>query len=173
MRINSGTGCISAGGEGAPGPDLRNHLVNRHGLVNVNPVCMSTGGGWVGPWDLSRSLKFLIKNQSPIQGVVVSDVPPIARCWLHLSRLQRIEERCLCLMASNVCHQLPMVALVTTCSSAAAAANCTLGNDRLWLCDLNHLRSFSVNHQERPMIFAQKGQEQEFSSSAIIQKLSD
>ena len=31
-------------GDGAPRPDLRNQLVNRHGRVNINPVCMSTGG---------------------------------------------------------------------------------------------------------------------------------
>ena len=32
-------------GGGAPGPDLGNQLVNRHGRVNVNPGCMFTGGG--------------------------------------------------------------------------------------------------------------------------------
>ena len=36
------------GGGGAPGPDLGNHLVNRHGRVNVNPGCMFTGGGSLG-----------------------------------------------------------------------------------------------------------------------------
>ena len=62
MRINSGTACVREGEGGAPGPDLGNQLVNRHGRVNVNPGCMFTGGGWGRLWDLSRSLKFLIKN---------------------------------------------------------------------------------------------------------------
>ena len=52
-------------GEWAPGPDLHNQLVNRHGCVNVNPVCMSTGEEVGGSLGLSRSLKFSIKNQPP------------------------------------------------------------------------------------------------------------
>ena len=75
--INWGCGCVREGG-GAPGPDLGNHLVNRHGRVNVNPGCMFTGGG--GSLGLKPSTEVFNKKSPTCKAARLQDIAPQPWC---------------------------------------------------------------------------------------------